>query len=55
MEVVGRRSASHCYSSALSDQKGGSYRPRSQFLFDDFNPLLNSNKKQSLNYRGVPR
>ena len=40
MEVVGWRSASQCYSSALSDPTGGSNRPGSQFLFDNFKPFL---------------
>ena len=34
------RSASHCYSSALSDLKREGYRPGSQFLFDNFNTFL---------------
>ena len=42
MEFVSKFSASHCYSSALSGQTGEGCSPRTQFLFDNFKPFLNT-------------
>ena len=54
MGSVGRLSDSRCYSYTLSAQTEGDHRPSSQFLFDNFEPFLNTSLTKFSHDRNTP-